>query len=163
MTRNTCPMTRKFSIRSELAVHAPELWQHTVNPLDLNAEFRPLLSMTFPYGVEDITAGWEPGRFQYRSLIKLGALVPVEYDDLRFDEVVAGRYFLERSTMFCQESWVHRREIKPLPGGASITDTVEFSARIPQLEPLFEPLFRWIFRFRHRNLQRIYGHRIQAA
>lgn len=155
-------MTRKFSIRSELAVHAPELWQHAVNPLDLNAEFRPLLSMSFPYGVEDITAGWEPGRFQYRSLIKLGALVPVEYDDLCFEEVVEGRYFLERSTMFCQASWIHRREITPLPGGAGLTDSVEFTSRIAGLEPVFEQLFRWIFRFRHHNLRRIYGHRIKA-
>lgn len=155
-------MTRKFSIRSELAVHAPELWQHAVNPLDLNAEFRPLLSMSFPYGVEDITAGWEPGRFQYRSIIKLGGLVPVEYDDLCFEEVEEGRYFLERSSMFCQSSWVHRREITPLPGGASLTDSVEFSSRVPLLEPLFEHIFRWVFRFRHHNLQRIYGHRMRA-
>ena len=151
-------MSRQFSISSHLAVHTPDLWRHAVSPLDLNAEFRPLLSMSFPEGMEDVTAGWTPGRVRYRSMIKLGALVPVEFDDLAFQEVVEGRYFLERSTMLTQSEWQHRREIEPLPGGARIIDSVSFTSRVEALEPLFERIFRLVFRWRHRNLRRIYGH-----
>lgn len=151
-------MARQFSISSDLAVPAAHLWRHAVDPLDLNSEFRPLLSMSFPQGLEDITAGWEPGRIRFRSLIALGGLIPVEYDDLAFQEVVEGRYFLERSTMLTQSEWEHRREIEPLAGGARITDSVSFTSRVEALESLFERIFRLVFRWRHRNLRRIYGH-----
>jgi hypothetical protein len=154
-------MSREFSISSELAVAPATLWDHAVNPLDVNAEFRPLLSMIFPAGVDDVTAGWEPGRFRFRSFIKLGGVIPIEYDDLCFEEVVAGQYFLERSSMFTQSEWEHRREIEALEDGARLTDSVAFSSRIEQLEPLFEKVFQWVFRWRHYKLQRIYGHLYQ--
>ena len=150
-------MSREFSISSELAVAPATLWDHAVNPLDVNAEFRPLLSMSFPSNLEDITAGWEPGRTRLRSFIRLGGVVPVEYDDLSFEEVVPGRYFLERSSMFTQSIWEHRREIASLRDGARLTDTICFTSRLEPLEPLFAVVFRWVFRWRHYNLQRIYG------
>lgn len=114
--------------------------------------------MSFPEGLEDVTAGWAPGRLRFRSLIKLGGLIPVEYDDLAFQEVVEGRYFLERSTMLTQSAWEHRREIDALEGGAGITDSIRFTSRVEALEPLFEWVFRLVFRWRHHNLRRIYGH-----
>jgi hypothetical protein len=156
-------MPRQIVVSSELAVHAPVLWRHAVSPLDINAELRPWLSMSFPDSIDDITAGWEPGRFRFRSWIRLGGLIPVEYDDLALAEVEPGHYFYEVSSLATQSVWKHRREITSLPGGARITDTVSFTSRLPLLEPLFEVVFRWVFRWRHHNLRRMYGNRVALA
>ncbi len=150
-------MSEQFSISSELAVSAEALWRHAVSPVDINAEFRPLLQMRFPPGMEDVTEGWTPSSIGFRSWILLGGVLPVDYDDLRFTELEPGRYFQERSTMLTQAFWSHRREITPLPGGARITDRVEFSPRATVLTPLFEKIFPLVFRYRHRNLRRMYG------
>jgi hypothetical protein len=150
-------MPRQFSISSDLAVIPRDLWQHSINPLDINAEFRPWLVMRFPRDVEDVTSGWQAGRPQFRCWIKLGGILPVEYDDLAFAEVEPGYYFLEQSSMLTQQRWQHRREIEPLPGGARITDSVEFTSRVAVLEPLFDWVFRQVFRWRHHNLCRMYG------
>ncbi len=156
-------MARHFHIQSELAAHPDQLWQHAVSPLEVNAELRPLLSMSFPDGLEDITVGWEPGRHRFRSWIRLGGVLPVEYDDIAFAEVRPGEYFCETSSLASQSLWQHEREIQPLPGGASLTDHVTFGARLPWLEPVYGWVFRWIFQWRHRNLRRMYGNRVAAA
>ncbi len=156
-------MARSFSIYSDLAVHPDDLWQHAVSPLDVNAEFRPLLSMSFPDGLDDLTEGWEPGRHRFRSWIRLGGVLPVEYDDIAFAEVRKGRSFCETSTMASMSLWKHEREIEPLPGGARLTDHLTFSARVSLLEPLYGWVFRWVFQWRHHNLRRMYGNRVAFA
>ncbi len=156
-------MPRSFTVSSDLAIHADALWQHAVTPLDINAEFRPLLSMSFPDGVDDITAGWQPGCHRFRSWIKLGAVLPVDYDDIALAEVEPGSHFCEVSSLASQSVWEHRREIKTLPGGARLTDSVSFSSRLPRLEPVYALVFRWVFQWRHRNLRRMYGNRFATA
>jgi hypothetical protein len=150
-------MAYTFSISSNLTVNAEALWDAVVCPTDINAEFRPLLMMTFPRGMDDVTAGWQQGVRRFRSWILLGGLIPVEYDDLCFDAVEPGRFFLERSSMWSQARWEHRRELTPRRGGTRLTDTVAFEPRLPVLAPVHLALFRWIFRWRHRRLRRIYG------
>ena len=150
-------MSRQFSISSDLAVAPADLWDAVVCPSDINAEFQPLLKMTFPQGLEDVTQGWQPGETRFRSWILLGALIPVEYDDLTFVEVEIGKYFLERSSMASQAVWEHRRELEPVEGGTRVTDTVSFEPRLALLESLQFSLFTWIFRRRHRQLRRRYG------
>ena len=130
-------MPHSFTISSDLASKPDALWQAITSPADINAEFRPLLKMTFPQGLEDVTAGWAPGKPCFRSWILLGSLLPVEYDDLCFQEVVPGDYFLERSSMLTQASWEHRRALERLPGGTRLTDTVTFEPRLARLGPLY--------------------------
>lgn len=150
-------MSYSFTESSYLAVAADALWADIVSPPDINAEFRPLLKMTFPQGLNDVTAGWQPGVRQFRSWILLGALVPVEYDDLAFEEVVPGVYFLERSSMLLQSVWEHRRELQPSGAGTRLVDSVRFEPRLQFLGPAALELNRWIFRRRHRRLRQVYG------
>jgi hypothetical protein len=150
-------MPHRFSISSNLAVKSETLWASVIKPVDINTEFRPLLKMTFPQGLDDVTEGWTPGEQQFRSWILLGGLLPVDYDDLVFELVEPGHYFLERSTMFSQVEWEHRRELTPLPDGTRLTDTVQFTPRLTALMPLCRWLFPWIFERRHSKLRRIYG------
>ena len=150
-------MSHSFSISSDLAVKTEVLWKAIVSPPDINAEFRPLLKMTFPRGMDDVTAGWQPGVIRFRSWILLGALIPVEYDDLCFVEVEPGRYFLERSAMWTQALWEHRRELTPHADGTYLKDTVTFEPRLKAMGAICLTLFRWIFRWRHSRLRRMYG------
>ena len=150
-------MTYSFSISSDLAVKADALWDAIVFPADINAEFQPLLKMTFPQGLNDVTAGWRPGDRQFRSWILLAALIPVEYDDLSFEMVEPGRRFVERSSMWSQRSWEHHRELSPHPDGTHLTDTVTFEPRIDALAPVYRRVFQWIFQWRHSRLRRMYG------
>jgi hypothetical protein len=151
-------MSHTFSIYSDLSVRVDTLWQAITCPADINAEFRPLMKMTFPQGLDDVTAGWRPGVLQFRSWILLGALIPVEYDDLTFEEVTPGRAFLERSALWSQSLWEHRRELTPQAEGTRLADTVTFEPRLAFFAPLYRQVFWWIFRWRHRNLRRMFGH-----
>ena len=137
---------------------APEiLWIHAVSPAGVNRELRPLLRMTFPPGVSDLTASWRPGERLFRSWLLLGGLLPVEYDDVAFSEVEPGRRFLELSSLLSQRVWAHERIIEPASHGCRLTDRVRFVPRVPWLASSYAPVFKAVFRLRHRNLRRLFG------
>lgn len=128
-----------------------------MHPRGVNRELLPLLRMTFPTGIDDLTASFEPGRRLFRSWLLLFALLPVEYDDVVFEEVEPGRRFLERSSMATQRIWEHERTIEPTARGCRVTDRVRFEPRVRWLAPLQRPVFVLVFRWRHRNLRRRFG------
>ena len=113
--------------------------------------------MTFPTGVSDLTAGARPGVRQFRSWLLVFGVLPLDYDDVVFDEIEPGRRFLERSTLMSQRIWQHERVVEPVTGGARITDRVHYEARITWLEPLYRPIFEAVFAWRHRRLRRLFG------
>jgi len=113
--------------------------------------------MTFPAGIDDLTAGWRPGERLCRSWLLLAGLVPVEYDDLAFAEVEPGRRFMERSSLLSQRIWEHERIIEPASHGCRITDRVRFVPRMPCLAALYGPLFEAVFQWRHRRLRHLFG------
>ena len=133
------------------------MWRHAVSPSGVNREFRPLLRMTFPSGISDLTAASRPGKRLFRSWLLLAGVVPIEYDDIVFEEVEPGRRFLERSSLFTQRVWEHERIIKPASQGCRVTDRVRFVPRLPLLAALYRPVFNAVFRWRHRNLRALFG------
>jgi hypothetical protein len=81
----------------------------------VNREFRPLLRMTFPQGISDLTAAWKPSERLFRSWLLLAGIFPIDYDDVVFEEVEPGRRFLERSSLLTQRVWEHERTIESTP------------------------------------------------
>ncbi len=144
----------EFVISSELAAESSRVWRHAVSPAGVNAEFRPLLRMTFPAGLDDLTEGWQPGTRRFRSWILALGFVPVDYDDICFDEVEPGRRFLERSVLLTQRVWIHERTVEPTATGCRLTDRVRFEPRWSWLAGVQGRLFRAVFGWRHRNLRR---------
>ncbi|NNL65012.1 MAG: hypothetical protein HKP30_02090 [Myxococcales bacterium] len=128
-----------------------------MSPSGVNREFRPFLRMTFPAHVSDLTAGWQPGERRFRSWLLLAGVVPVDYDDLVFEEVEPGRRFLERSTLWSQRVWEHERVIEPAEGGSRITDRVRFVPRLAWLTGVHRFVFRTVFRWRHHRLRGLFG------
>lgn len=123
----------------------------------MNREFRPFLRMTFPSDISDLTAAWQPGERVFRSWLLFAGLVPIEYDDVVFEEVEPGRRFLERSSMLSQRVWEHERIIEPAPGGSLITDRVRFVPRLPWLGGVYRRVFTAVFRWRHHKLRRLFA------
>ncbi len=150
------PTLGELRVASRLAADPESVWSHAVTPAGVNRELSPLLRMTFPKGVEELTAGWRPGERAFRSWLLLGGVLPVEYDDVCFVEIEPGRRFLERSSLFSQRVWEHERTVEPAASGCVVTDRVRFEPRLAWLGPLFAPVFRLTFRLRHRNLRRIF-------
>ena len=113
--------------------------------------------MTFPSGISDLTTAWRPGKRLFRSWLLVGGVVPIEYDDVAFEEVEPSRRFLERSTLLTQQVWEHERIIEPASQGCRVTDRVRFVPRLPWLATLYGPIFKALFRWRHRNLEVLFG------
>ena len=147
---------KTFQIESTLPLRQDEAWAHAINPDGVNAEFWPLLRMTFPESVSDLMEGWEPGRKLFRSWLLLFCVLPVEYDDVAFVEVDPGRRFLEKSEMLTQRVWQHEREILEVEHGVRVIDRVSFESRVLALEPIQAMIFRQVFRYRHYRLRRLF-------
>jgi hypothetical protein len=113
--------------------------------------------MTFPPGIDDLTAAWRPGERVCRSWLLVGGLLPVEYDDVVFEQVEPGQRFLERSALLSQRLWEHERTIEPTRQGSLVTDRVRFVPRLRWLASLYRPVFQAVFRWRHRNLRGLFG------
>jgi hypothetical protein len=113
--------------------------------------------MSFPPGVSDLTASWRPGERVFRSWLLAAGIVPIEYDDVVFEEVEPGRRFLERSALLTQRVWEHERLIEPVPHGCRVTDRVRFVPRLLWSSGLYGLVFKALFRWRHRNLRRLFG------
>ena len=149
---------KSFQIESHLRLRQDEAWEHAISPRGVNAEFWPILRMTFPVSVIDISEGWQPGRRLFRSWILLFYLLPIEYDDVALAEVDDGRRFLEQSEMLTQKSWQHERELFETSSGVRIVDRITFISRIAALEPIQLVVFRLAFKYRHFRLRRLFGH-----
>ena len=122
---------RGFEVASHLAVGPDVLWRHATTPAGVNRELAPFLRMTFPSDLADLTEGWRPGERRFRSWLLLFGVLPVEYDDVAFDEIDPGRRFLERSTLWSQRVWEHERTIEPTDLGSRLTDRVRFDRGSP--------------------------------
>ncbi len=153
----------EFVISSKLTVAPQILWEHTVSPAGVNREMRPLVRMTFPPNVSDVTDGWRPEKRLYRSWLMLFGILPLDYDDVSFCEVEPGRRFLERSRTFSQRLWEHERTVEPYEQGSRLTDRVCYEPRVRSLAPIYGPVLKLLFRLRHRNLRRLFGVTGQAS
>ncbi len=148
---------QSFEIETDLCIPAEKAWSHMTSPSGVNAEFWPIMRMTFPPTVGDVTSDWQPGRQLFRSWLLLFGIVPVEYDDFGLEEVDRGKRFLEISEMMSQEKWIHEREITEIPKGVRLRDRVSFVSRLASLERVYLVVFRLVFRYRHFRLKRLYG------
>ena len=139
------------------------MWRHATTPVGINSELWPWLKMTLPKGMDDIsidsvTLGEKIGR----SWILLFGVVPVDYDDLRLEELEEGRRFLERSKTSTMRLWRHERTFTDRGSGCIVEDRLAFTPRhllmlIPGIEASSSAIVAAIFRHRHRRLRKLFG------
>jgi ligand-binding SRPBCC domain-containing protein len=148
----------EFSVGSRLDASAEDVWASVTTAAGVNAELMPIVRMTVPRGLEDLSLeDAVPGERLGRSWILLFGLIPIDYDDITLVEVEPGRGFLERSPMLTQRRWEHERRLEPDGAGCTVTDRVRFEPRLPVPVALLRPVFHAVFRHRHRRLRRRFG------
>ena len=149
--------TYEFEISSGLNAIPSLLWDAAVTPASVNREFRPVLRMTFPNGTRRITEPLVLNQTKFRSWLLLFGVLPIEYDDLSFSEVVEGQMFHEKSSMFFVRTWEHIRRITPVECGSRLTDTIRFEPKVRIFGTAQLKLFKLVFKLRHMNLLKTYG------
>jgi ligand-binding SRPBCC domain-containing protein len=145
-----------FEIQSRLVASPEDVWAIVSTMAGVNDELWPLFRMTHPRGRDRIDAQEVPlGVRVFRSTLLLGGVLPIDYDDLVFDEIDPGRGFVERSSMLTSRVWRHVRRVDPRPGGGTIvTDRIDFEPRTPPLAPVLCAIVPRVFRHRHKRLRK---------
>lgn len=149
---------------SELDAPRSVLWQHATSFAGIGAELWPWLDMTTPRGLrarrlDEIAPSADLGR----SVLLLGGLLPVEYDDIVIADLEPGRRFLERSSMLTSVLWEHERVVEDRQRNAGrVRDTVRFRLRavprhVPGVERLARATVTALFEHRHRRLRHHFG------
>jgi hypothetical protein len=142
---------------SALAAPADVVWARVTTAAGIGDELWPWLTMSPPPpGGPQTVADAPVGRPWFRSRIRLGGILPVDYDDLCIVALEPGR-FLERSATSTQLVWEHERTVAAAPGGGCVVaDRVAWT---PRARPLaaFGPVYRAVFAWRHRRLRARFG------
>jgi hypothetical protein len=148
----------EIRVSSRLDADPAAVWDRVMTPAGINDEMRPIMRMTLPPGVEELTPeSIVLGERIGRSWVLLFGLIPFDYDDLVLVELEPGRRFLERSTMLSQRVWEHERTVEASGPGCLITDRVRWEPRFGLPGGPLRPLFRFFFGHRHRRLHRHFG------
>lgn len=134
------------------------VWARVTTPEGIDHELRPLLSMRMPARHAGATIGTVPvGERLGRAWLRLGGVLPVEYDDLVLVAVDPPAGFHERSSMATARVWEHRRRLEELPDGRTrVVDELRMVPRVPLPAPalgLVRRLVDALFAHRHRRLQ----------
>lgn len=133
-----------------------EVWARISTAEGIDDELRPWLTMSIPRRPRalGITADLV-GRPLGRAWLRLGGVLPVEYDDLFLVEVDAPRRFHERSSTALARLWEHRRDLEAEGRGHTrLTDTLVLEPRWPLPRPLLRRVIDALFAHRHRRLRR---------
>lgn len=150
--------TWQFERRSVLTAPAVDVWRRVVTPEGINDEMRPWMTMSVPRGAGDLSIETvEVGRPVGRAWLRLGGLVPFDFDHLMIAQLEPGRRFVEESSMMSMRRWVHDRTVEAEGEGAcSVTDRVTLEPRLPLrlLGPILLRVVRAFFAHRHRRLAR---------
>lgn len=147
----------RASLTRSVVVDAPvaEVWARVVTAEGIDHELRPLLSMTMPAGLREASIDTVPvGRPLGRAYLRLGGLLPVEYDDLVLVDVDPPRSFHERSSMASARVWEHRRVLDPVGDTSTqVTDHLRIEPRLPLPPVLLRTIVDLLFAQRHRRLR----------
>lgn len=144
------------SVTRSSIIDAPvsDVWVRVTSFAGVNHELLPWMRMTPPRRYRDASIETVPVGVPLGRVITwyLGVL-PLDYDDMSFAEVVPGRGFHEVSTMGSMRRWEHRRSLEPVDGGwrTRVTDQLDFEPRVGHR--ITERTIRALFAHRHRRLK----------
>ena len=137
---------------------APRLvWDRVTTPEGINAELAPFMTMTMPSSLHGLRIDDLPlHRPLGRAWVRLGGLLPVDYDDLQIADITPGERFLERSRTSTCRVWQHDRRVEEATGGTRLTDEVTFLMKSPLRpgRPILRRVVTALFRHRHARLRR---------
>ncbi len=149
-------MITTLTFSSTLAAPPETVWRWITSFDGIAREMSPLMRMSAPADMRDLSAiDFRPGVPMFRSWIRLGGMLPVDYSDLTLLELTPGVGFVEQSAMGSMRLWRHERRIAPLASGCRLTDTLTFEPRFGGR--LAVAVVRRLFTHRHRQLRKHLG------
>lgn len=145
------------AVENQVVVPAPaaDVWERVIDPVGINDEMRPWMTMRLPRAASGMTIETIPlGRPIGRAWLRLCGVVPFDFDHLVLVELEPGVRFLERSTMLSMRVWEHERTLTPVPGGTRVHDRVAFEPRlpVPGVGAVLARVVDAFFKHRHRRL-----------
>lgn len=149
-------MSTTLSFESTLATSPETVWSWIISFDGISKEMAPVLQMSAPKGVRDLASiSFEPGVPMFRSWIRLGGIIPIDFSDLTLLSLTPGEGFVEQSRMGSMRLWRHERRIFPVEMGCRITDTLTFEPRFGGR--LAVAFVRRFFAHRHNMLRKHLG------
>lgn len=149
-------------VTRSVVVDAPrqQVWDLVITPEGIDHELRPWLSMRMPARHRGGTIASVPvGEPLGRAWLRLGGLLPVDFDSLQLLSVDPPREFHERSWMLSARVWEHRRSLEDLGDGRTrVVDELRMVPRVPLPGPLRSVVRRAVtalFDHRHRRLRAV--------
>ncbi len=147
-----------FSLRFESTVRKEKntCWNWIVSVDGIRKEMFPLIRMTHPSGVSDITVRFvNAGQPLYNSWMLLFGFIPIDMSRLTMISIDKGESFVESSQMLTMKTWRHKRTLFTAGTNTKIVDELEFEPRfLPSVTAWF---ITRIFRLRHRNIMKHLG------
>ena len=149
-------MGTTLTFESTLAASPGVVWDWITSFDGISREMMPLLRMSAPAGVRDIASvPFTPGVPMFRSWIRLGGVLPIDFSDLTLVSLTPGEGFVEQSHMGSMRSWRHERRITPLASGCRLIDVLTFEPRFGGR--LAVAIVRRFFTHRHDMLRKHLG------
>ena len=151
-------MTQRLEFASRVAAPPAQVWRHACSMAGVNAELGPWMRMTPPADRSSLDGVDVPlGELLFRSWVLFLGVLPVDRHAFVLEQIEPGSGFDERSSSWTEKIWVHRRRIEPVPGGARVSDVLEFEPRVFFMAPLLRAIVHALFSHRHRKLRRLFG------
>ena len=149
--------TTTLTFESRLAANPQQVWEWICSIEGISREMSPILQMSSPRELQSITAiPFRAGVPMFRSWIRLGGIIPIDYSDLTLVSLTPGVGFVEESPMGSMRLWRHARQLSTLDdGGCLITDTLTFTPRVGGR--LAVACVKYFFTHRHKRLRAFLG------
>lgn len=143
-----------IDITSRVPQPVQELWPIVTSAAGVNAELRPLISMTFPSGGFDFSSA-PLNQPLFSSWILLFGFLPFDRHTFVLHQL-GPLHFIETSHTLLQRTWRHERYLTDQGDSTEVRDVVTVVPRLTFMRPLTNLVVAAIFRHRHKRLARLY-------
>lgn len=146
-------------VASRLDAPSEDVWTFVSTMDGVNAELAPYVRMSVPPAFRGSTLADAPiGQTVFTSTLLAGGLVPFDRHRLRFDSIVPGEGFVERSDSLIERTWRHERRVRSSGAHAcTIVDQVIFVPRLAWMGPPLLLIVARMFAHRHASLRARFG------
>ncbi len=144
-----------IDITSRVGRPVHELWPIVTSATGVNAELKPLITMTFPPDGFDFTSA-PLDKPLFTSWILLFGFLPFDRHTFVLHDV-GPSHFVETSHTLLQKLWRHERYLTDQGDSTEVRDVVTVSPHLAFMRPLTNLIVATIFRHRHRRLARLYS------
>ncbi len=143
-----------IDITSRVPRPVKEVWPIVTSAEGVNAELKPLVSMTFPTEGFDFSAA-PIDQPLFNSWILLFGFLPIDRHTFVLHEV-GQTHFIETSHTLLQKGWRHERYLTAQGDSTDVRDVVTVTPRLAFMAPLINRIVAAIFRHRHKQLAKLY-------